>query len=210
MSETSGNISQTLHEHLRALGVLKSLSADAARDSTGLSRQVTELLQTFESIPDSTDEVAKTFESVQRLEVKWDGTETPIFPAVNFTLWHANSFSFGAEFKDLERFNEALASKRRRGMRCRSFLLCDTGTGRHRLMQSEEKNSRRLLKLLSSIDYEWKHRKLRKTCHKGTGSWIVDTEPFNNWTGGPSSSCLYCYGIRTFTIVLARPLSLEI
>jgi hypothetical protein len=59
-----------------------------------------------------------------------------------------------------------------------------------------DEKRKQLFTQLSSIEYEYKHRKLRQMRYPGTGTWLVDTENFKNWKEEQGSSCLCCFGIR--------------
>lgn len=58
---------------------------------------------------------------------------------------------------------------------------------------------RRLLSLLSSIQWEQQHSRILDLRHPGTGTWILTKDIFERWTsaiGTHQQPCLWCYGIR--------------
>jgi hypothetical protein len=63
-------------------------------------------------------------------------------------------------------------------------------------MERKRETQRRLLALLSCIDYEGRHEKLCERRQEGTGKWLLQDENFKRWKDGNGSSCLWCYGIR--------------
>lgn len=63
-------------------------------------------------------------------------------------------------------------------------------------MERKQETRRRLLALLSCIDYEGQHWKLCQRRQEGTGKWLLQDKNFEGWTGEDGSSSLWCYGIR--------------
>ncbi|KAE9367461.1 hypothetical protein N431DRAFT_348615, partial [Stipitochalara longipes BDJ] len=63
--------------------------------------------------------------------------------------------------------------------------------------EARERQNRQevLLSLLSKIDHEHKHRRMRRIRHKGTGSWFTASDEFKTWLTCPSPSTLCLYGI---------------
>jgi hypothetical protein len=59
-----------------------------------------------------------------------------------------------------------------------------------------EMKRQRLLKRLSNVDHQSRHRKLCKTRHENTGTWILKAKQYLEWTSKTGSCCLWCYGIR--------------
>lgn len=57
------------------------------------------------------------------------------------------------------------------------------------------KKRRKLLALLSGIDYVGQHGKLQKLRHHGTGSWLAEVQAFSHWQESQVSGCLGCFGI---------------
>ena len=66
------------------------------------------------------------------------------------------------------------------------------------VLQEQDKKAkkrRKLLALLSIIDYVGQHSKLQKLRHHGTGSWLAEAQTFSNWRESQVSGCLGCFGI---------------
>ncbi|KAI5838978.1 hypothetical protein DFP73DRAFT_519351, partial [Morchella snyderi] len=63
------------------------------------------------------------------------------------------------------------------------------------LVFRKEMKRQQLLKKLSNIDHRSRHRKLRKTRHENTGTWILKAKQYLEWTSKTDSCCLWCYGI---------------
>ncbi|KAH6684268.1 hypothetical protein B0J14DRAFT_572528 [Halenospora varia] len=65
------------------------------------------------------------------------------------------------------------------------------------LAKAREREARRshLVSQVSNIDYQYKHRRMRKNRHPNTGGWFVASSEFKNWLSCESSSMLSCYGI---------------
>jgi hypothetical protein len=61
-----------------------------------------------------------------------------------------------------------------------------------------EEESRRILRWLSQLDFEEKHRDILSKLHPGTGQWLLDLDEFQAWRNGllDSSPTLWCPGIR--------------
>jgi hypothetical protein len=55
---------------------------------------------------------------------------------------------------------------------------------------------KRLLELLSIINGQQKHEKVRNVRHKDTGNWLFARPEYRSWTNMKTSSALCCYGIR--------------
>ncbi|KAI9857597.1 MAG: hypothetical protein M1813_008189 [Trichoglossum hirsutum] len=62
-------------------------------------------------------------------------------------------------------------------------------------MERKQETRRRLLALLSCIDYEGQHWKLCQRRQEGTGKWLLQDKNFEGWAGEDGSSSLWCYGI---------------
>lgn len=65
-------------------------------------------------------------------------------------------------------------------------------------LQEQEKKAkkrRKLLALLSGIDYVGQHGKLQKLRHHGTGTWLAEVQAFSHWQESQVSGCLGCFGI---------------
>ena len=52
--------------------------------------------------------------------------------------------------------------------------------------------------LVTSIDVEAKHRKLRNLRYQGTGDWILQNDTYLEWKKASTPSTLCCYGIRKY------------
>jgi Cdc6-like AAA superfamily ATPase len=61
--------------------------------------------------------------------------------------------------------------------------------------ESIEKQRRKLLGLLSQLDYKGHHRRLQKLRHQGTGSWLSEVPSLRSWLQSLNSGCFCCYGI---------------
>lgn len=67
----------------------------------------------------------------------------------------------------------------------------------HRKSQEEAYEKRRkILKWLSSDDFEETHDRNFKKRFENTGQWLLDDLRFRNWRDGAQSSLLWCYGAR--------------
>ena len=55
---------------------------------------------------------------------------------------------------------------------------------------------RKILKWLSSGDYEETHERNFKKRFENTGQWLLDDHRFQNWRDEAQSSLLWCYGAR--------------
>jgi hypothetical protein len=62
-------LSQTSSDSLETLNLLRTQSTDVA----GLSRQLSQLIQTVASLPDRSDRIEGVSQSLKALESKWDG-----------------------------------------------------------------------------------------------------------------------------------------
>jgi hypothetical protein len=72
-----------------------------------------------------------------------------------------------------------------------------------------ERDRKRFFSLISMVDSESEHRRLRKLVYRGTCRWILENPDFQKWFSGEQSSCLWCSGIRkqqllSFTILNFR------
>jgi hypothetical protein len=53
-----------------------------------------------------------------------------------------------------------------------------------------------LLAQLSKVDYKYKHGRMQKIRHPGTGAWFMTLPEFKDWRDGENSAVMCCYGIR--------------
>lgn len=65
------------------------------------------------------------------------------------------------------------------------------------LVKENQKAKRRhkLLANLSVLDYEGKHRKVRRDRHMNTGTWLLTSSQYEAWLNSQKSSLFCCYGI---------------
>ncbi|KAI9769489.1 MAG: hypothetical protein M1840_003966 [Geoglossum simile] len=61
--------------------------------------------------------------------------------------------------------------------------------------EKKERDREKFLSLISTIDSESEHRRLRKLIFRGTCRWILGNPDFKEWFNGGRSSCLWCSGI---------------
>jgi hypothetical protein len=54
---------------------------------------------------------------------------------------------------------------------------------------------RKMLALLSPVDFRAKHEQVRKLRQPGTSSWFIEHDQFRSWLDDPSSGCFCCFGI---------------
>ena len=62
--------------------------------------------------------------------------------------------------------------------------------------KASERDREKLLASLSAVDYDGKHRKLKRVRHEGTGEWFIQCPEYMDWKNSRNSSCLCCHGIR--------------
>ena len=55
---------------------------------------------------------------------------------------------------------------------------------------------KKVLKWLSSEDFEETHERHFKKRFENTGQWLLDDPRFTNWRDETQSSLLWCYGAR--------------
>ena len=75
LSQTSSDVLQTFQKQLETLDMLKALSPDASK----ISGQLSQVLKTVVSLPETSREITKISQGIQNLELKWNGNR--IFPS---------------------------------------------------------------------------------------------------------------------------------
>lgn len=98
------------------------------------------------------------------------------------------------EARDLVLRNNAAAEARERGMYRASYSEFDNRTNVFRKIIAAKRE--RLLSQLSTIDYQYKNRRMQRLRHPGTGSWLTASIELKNWLECENSSAMCCYGIR--------------
>jgi hypothetical protein len=59
----------------------------------------------------------------------------------------------------------------------------------------------RLVSQLSNIDYQYKHQRMQKIRHHGTGEWIIDMDQYKLWVSCGTSCLMSFYGIRKSLVI---------
>jgi hypothetical protein len=95
------------------------------------------------------------------------------------------------ESRDLVLRNSEAAEARKRGL-YRILLFPDL------LLINTEAKQKDLVKRLSKVNYVYKHHRMQKIRHPGTGAWIKELPEFKNWLACKTSATMCCYGIRMF------------
>ncbi|KUJ17727.1 uncharacterized protein LY89DRAFT_60414 [Mollisia scopiformis] len=62
-------------------------------------------------------------------------------------------------------------------------------------MNNKAQTKLKVLKLLSNINSQQKHQKVRKIRHADTGNWLFATQEYRSWMDSKSSTAFCCYGI---------------
>ncbi|PQE18876.1 P-loop containing nucleoside triphosphate hydrolase protein [Rutstroemia sp. NJR-2017a BVV2] len=61
--------------------------------------------------------------------------------------------------------------------------------------KAKETKQMRLISQLSNINYQYKHRRMEKIRHRGTGDWITDMDQYRSWVSCDTSCLMSFYGI---------------
>ena len=62
--------------------------------------------------------------------------------------------------------------------------------------RKENEIFRKVLRWLSSDDFEGTHERHFEKRFKNTGQWLLDDSRFKSWRDGVQSSLLWCHGAR--------------
>ncbi|RDW62396.1 hypothetical protein BP6252_11829 [Coleophoma cylindrospora] len=113
----------------------------------------------------------------------------PVSPALNSHLQEA-IVRFRNHRKKVEK--EAELCHMIEEKEARDLVLRNTEAAKARERESRQK---RLISQISTIDYQYKHRRMQKVRHPGTGAWFITLPAFKEWLDSNSSSVLCCHGI---------------